>query len=113
MAKFRYQGDTIPYTPVSDVVAGQLVKVGTKLGIADNDIPANKKGALRVNGVIEVEMATLSGPLAVADELDINLSTQKAVAGGSGDANIQVFAAEPQAAGSNVKLKLFMNRFGG
>lgn len=113
MAKFKYEGNSIPYTPVADVVAGQMVKVGTKLGIADVDIAANKLGSLRVNGVYEFEMATLGGPLAVADELDVNISTQRAVAGGTGDANIQVFAAEPAAAGSNVKLKLFINRFGG
>lgn len=113
MAKFRYQGDTVPYTPVADVVAGQLVKVGTKVAVADNDIQANKKGAVRTVGVYEIEMATLSGPLAVAGELDINFTTQKAVAGGTGDADVQVFAAEPAAAGSNVKLKLFLNRFGG
>lgn len=113
MAKFRHEGDTIDYTPVADVVAGQCVKVGTKLGIADVPIAANKLGALRVTGVYEFDMDTLSGAMAVADELDVNLTTQKAVAGGAGDANIQIFAAAPQAAGTNVKPRMFINRFGG
>jgi predicted RecA/RadA family phage recombinase len=113
MAKFRYQGDTVPYTPVAAVVAGQLVKHGTYVGVADNPIAANALGALRVVGVYEVEMATLSGPAAFGAELDINFTTQKAVAGGSGDSDVRVFLAEPAASGSDVKLKLFLNRVGG
>lgn len=49
--KYRHEGRAIDYTPVAAVAAGNAVQVGDLIGVANVDIPANKKGALAVEGV--------------------------------------------------------------
>ena len=43
-------GESIPYTPNADVLAGAAIKVGKMLGIAMHPISANVRGALAVDG---------------------------------------------------------------
>lgn len=51
MARSIGSGDRIDYTPGSDVAAGAVVVIGDLVAVADQDIPANKLGALSVNGL--------------------------------------------------------------
>lgn len=113
MAKFRAEGNFVDYTPVADVVAGQLVKLGAFVGVADNAIPANKKGALRVTGIFSIPLTLVSGTNVIGDECDINFAGQGAVANGSGDASVKVFLAEDTPAVGGVEKLLYINRFGG
>jgi len=53
-ADFVHDGEAIDYTPGSDVAAGQVVVQGDLVGVAKRDIPANKPGALSVEGVFDV-----------------------------------------------------------
>lgn len=46
-------GRTIDYTPGSSVAAGQVVDLGTCVGIAVRDIAANERGSLMVDGVAD------------------------------------------------------------
>ncbi len=50
-ATFVQDGKTIDHTPSVAVGAGTVVVRGRLVGIANNDIPANVKGALAVEGV--------------------------------------------------------------
>jgi len=51
----RFQeGCYIDYTPGSAVAAGDVVVVGTLVGIADEAIDANRKGALAISGVYKI-----------------------------------------------------------
>lgn len=51
-------GDTIAYTPSSDVAAGAVVVVGTALlGVAMYPIAANARGALAIEGVFAMPVA--------------------------------------------------------
>jgi len=55
MAKnFIQPGNVIEYTPTADVVSGQVVKVGSLLGVALNDIPAGIPGQVQITGVFSV-----------------------------------------------------------
>lgn len=58
VAIYRHEGDQIDYTPVADTPAGTIVDLGTWVGIALRDIPANTLGALAVEGVFEVNKYT-------------------------------------------------------
>lgn len=83
-AKFRAEGRSIDYTPGADVTAGDAFSIGGELiGIADNDIKANVKGALRISGMFEVPYTVGGGTAAVvtlgaANAFD--MTTQKLVA---------------------------------
>ena len=57
-AQFIQEGRSIDYTPGSAVSAGAVVVQGDLIGIAKVDIPANKLGALAVEGVYDVPKAT-------------------------------------------------------
>lgn len=58
IAQFIQEGRSIDYTPGSAVSAGAVVVQGDLIGIAKVDIPANKLGALAVEGVYDVPKAT-------------------------------------------------------
>ncbi len=117
MAKFHAVGDFLDYTPVAAVAAGQPVKVGTFVGIADNPIPANTKGALRVTGIYRFPAALLAS-VTIGTEMDIDMvaAGYPAVANGSGDTAIKIFAAvdaAPLGGGGVQDLPCYLNRFGG
>lgn len=57
-------GRTIDYTPGSDVAAGQVIDLGTCVGIAIRDIAANTRGALMVDGVADFLKYTNDAPSA-------------------------------------------------
>ena len=56
----RYQsdGNTIDYTPGSAVTAGDVVVLGSIVGIATQDIAASVKGSLSLDGVFFVPKIT-------------------------------------------------------
>lgn len=55
MARFLQTGETLNYTPNADTPAGTVVVQGDLLGVAVNDIAANKLGAISVEGVWLIE----------------------------------------------------------
>lgn len=114
-AKYHAEGRSIPYKPVAAVSAGQLVKVETYVGVADNDIPANKLGALTVVGIYRVTSAIIT-TVTAGTEMDVNFTTQALVANASGDADVKVFVAAdtaPLAGGYPTPVPVFLNRWGG
>ncbi len=53
MAKFVHEGRSIDYVPTADVNAGDVVVLGEIVGVATRSIPANRLGALQVEGVFD------------------------------------------------------------
>ena len=53
-ARYVQRGDSIDYIPEADVAAGDIVKVGSLVGVAKLDIKAGELGALAVVGVYEL-----------------------------------------------------------
>lgn len=54
MATFRSDGNSIDYTPASDVTAGDVIVLGNLVTIAKVDIAANELGAVSTRGVFNV-----------------------------------------------------------
>jgi len=57
-AIFVHDGNSIDYTPGTDVSAGDVVVQQDLIGIAKLDIPADALGALAVTGVFDFPKAT-------------------------------------------------------
>jgi len=51
---YRHTGDLIDYTPGSNLSAGDIVVESELVGQVPNDILANEKGSLRIEGVINI-----------------------------------------------------------
>ena len=61
LVTFVQEGDVVDYTPGSAVSAGDVVVQGDLVGVARNDIPANRLGGLAVSGVFDFPKATGDG----------------------------------------------------
>lgn len=57
-AKYWQKGETLDYTPDEAVANGAVVSLGTRIGIAGSDIPANEQGQIHVVGVFELAKDT-------------------------------------------------------
>ena len=60
-ARFVQEGDSIDYTPVGAVSAGDVVVQGQLIGIATQDIGAGVQGALAAKGVFDLPKTAGSG----------------------------------------------------
>jgi predicted RecA/RadA family phage recombinase len=58
MADYVQKGDVLDYTPGSAVAAGEVVVIGTLVGVAPRPIAANAFGSLAVEGVFALPCAT-------------------------------------------------------
>lgn len=54
-ARYVQRGDSIDFTPATDVAAGDIVKLGGLIGVAKLDIKAGELGALATVGVYELQ----------------------------------------------------------
>ena len=53
-ARYVQRGESIDYIPEADVAAGDIIKIGSLVGVAKLDIKAGELGALAVVGVYEI-----------------------------------------------------------
>ena len=77
-ARYVQRGESIDFIPASDVAAGDIVKVGSLVGVAKLDIKAGELGALAVVGVYE--LATGGTAVAVGDLVSVDPATGKVCA---------------------------------
>ena len=56
-AVYFQRGEALGYTPTEDTKAGQVVALGTRIGVATSDIPANELGNVHVVGVFSMTKA--------------------------------------------------------
>jgi predicted RecA/RadA family phage recombinase len=106
-ATFAQDGNSIDYTPASDVTAGDVIVQGDLIGVAKLDIKTGQLGALAVVGVFDFPKATGVGSGIAAgayvywdeadqqaktdDELGANKMLGKSVtAAGDDDATVRV-----------------------
>ena len=52
-AEMRGEGDSLPYTPGSDVAGGEVIVLGNIVGIAASAILSGVKGSLQITGRAE------------------------------------------------------------
>lgn len=60
-AIYKQTGDTVDYTPASDVAAGDVIVQGELVGVAKREMKAGELGALSVAGTFEFPKATGAG----------------------------------------------------
>ena len=58
MASYVQDGDLLDHTPASAVAAGEVVVIGSLVGVAPRAIAANALGSLAIEGVWEMPCAT-------------------------------------------------------
>ena len=87
-AQFIQQGNSIDYTPGTDISAGDVVVQGDLIGIAQIDSAANQLGALAVSGVFDIDKATGVGTgIAVGTKVYWDVADQQATADDESGAN--------------------------
>ena len=104
-ARYVQRGESIDYIPEADVAAGDIIKVGSLVGVAKLDIKAGELGALAVVGVYEI--ATGGAAVAIGDVVSVDPATGKVVAAGASGAvkfGHAVTAATASDATVNVRL---------
>ena len=83
-ARYVQRGESIDYTPETDVAAGDIIKVGSLVGVAKLDIKAGELGALALVGVYEI--ATGGAAVAIGAVVSVDPATGKVVAAGASGA---------------------------
>ena len=105
-ARYVQRGDSIDYTPMEDVAAGDGVILSGKLvGVAKLDIKAGELGALAVVGVYEI--ATGGAAVALGEVVSVDPATGRVAASGASGAvkfGHAVTAATASDATVNVRL---------
>ena len=76
MAKYIQKGNTIDYTAITAIAAGDVVSLGSRIGVAAGDIPAGAVGALSVEGVFEIDK-TANLAIDVGDAVYFNVASKK------------------------------------
>lgn len=77
-AVYIQKGHAVDYTPAADVAAGDVIVIGTLVGIAKLDIADGKLGALAVRGVYDIEKAVgeiTAGAIVYWDDTAKNVTT--------------------------------------
>lgn len=116
-AIYVQQGAALDYTPAEDVKNGEVVSLGTRIGVAAGDIPAGCTGTIHVEGVYTLAKASgaalAMGAAVYYDEAADAITGESSAQSGEGDAATTVnhvpagYAAAPAAAnGSTVQVKL-------
>ena len=77
MQNYINSGKTIVFTATNDVVGGDLVTVGSIVGVAVSDIPAGEEGILETEGVFELPPAESA---AIAQGAVVYVTTQGKIA---------------------------------
>ena len=109
---FAHHGDTIDYTPGSDVSAGDVVVLNELVGVAKRDIPANTLGSLSVTGVFDFPKATGIGT-AIDAGLDVYWDAAAGEATtdeGSGSVNKKIGRSVADAGDSDATVRVRMSQ---
>lgn len=57
-ATYWQKGEVLDFTPTEEVKNGQVVPIGSRVGVAGSDIAAGEQGHLHVVGVFEMDKST-------------------------------------------------------
>ena len=83
-ARYVQRGESIDFTPTADVAAGDIIKVGSFVGVAKLDIKAGELGALALCGVYEI--ATNGTAIEAGAVIHVDPATGKVCAEGAAGA---------------------------
>lgn len=107
-AVFQQEGHAIDYTPSgSSVAAGQIIQLGSLIGVAKKDIADGELGALATDGVFDVTKAAGGGvTFNTGDTVGWDDTNNTAVAGGMGNFDIGVAVADAADADESVQVRI-------
>lgn len=112
-AKYWQKGEVLDYKASAAVKNREVVSLGTRIGVAGEDIAAGETGHLHVVGVFEMEKATGAMTMGAAVYYDETAKKITTVASTTGESSGKVnnipagYAAAPAAsADENVLVKL-------
>jgi predicted RecA/RadA family phage recombinase len=106
-AVFIQEGESIDYTPATDVVVGQVVVQGDLVGVAEHAIPANTLGSLSVWGVYDFPKATSAGSaLAAGTIVYWDATNNMATATATGNKKIGTTVLAAADADATVRIRL-------
>lgn len=54
LGRFVYKGETVDYKATKDLAYGEVVELGTRIGVAAANIPNGEVGTLNITGVYEL-----------------------------------------------------------
>ena len=95
-ARYIQRGESIDFTPTADVAAGDIVKLGSLVGVSKLDIRAGELGALALVGVYEI--ATNGTAIAAGAVVSVDPGTGKVCDPGAAGAVAFGFAVAAAAA---------------
>ena len=101
-AKYWQKGEVLDYKASAAVKNGEVVSLGTRIGVAGEDIAAGETGHLHVVGVFEMEKAT--GDVGAA--LYYSATDKKITTTASGNVPAGYAAAPAASADETVLVKL-------
>ncbi len=93
-AKYWQKGEVLDYTATDKAANGEVVSLGTRIGVAGEDIDAGETGHLHVVGVFEMAKATGAITMGAAVYYDTTEKNITATASGNVPAG---YAAAPAA----------------
>lgn len=108
-AKYWQKGEVLDYKASAAVKNGEVVSLGTRIGVAGEDIAAGETGHLHVVGVFEMEKATGAVTMGAAvyyDETNKKITTVASTGESSSKVNNipAGYAAAPAASGDETAL---------
>lgn len=106
MAKATYwqKGETLDYIPTADQKAGDIVSLGTRVGVIGEDVQAGQPGHVHVEGVYKIPKDTAAIGLGAAVYFDATSGVVTATATGNVPAGYAVAAAAASDTVALVKL---------
>ncbi len=106
--KFVQHGEVIDYQPPADVHSNDVIAVGSLVGVAAADIPANQIGALIIEGVFDLPKVA-GAAITVGQKLNwiaASAGFGAAAAGAGGVTGAAVAVAPAASADTVVRVKL-------
>jgi predicted RecA/RadA family phage recombinase len=109
MVRFVHDGNSIDYTPSSDVALGSVVVQGDLVGVANRLLPANTLGSLCVRGVFDFPKASGAGT-AIAAGASLYWDAANKVATASASGNKLIGKAIQAAADGDATVRVRMSQ---
>lgn len=103
-AKYWQKGEVLDYTASAAVENGEVVSLGTRIGVAGEDIAAGETGHLHVVGVFEMEKA--SGAVTMGAALYYDATAKKITTTATSNTPAGYAAAPAASADETVLVKL-------
>ena len=104
MKNYIQEGEVWPFTATANVASGDLVAVGSVVGVAITDVANGASGLIQTEGVFEVGKET--GAISQGDALYLKATTGKVTTASEGNVLVGYAFASALSAGITVEVKI-------